>query len=425
MGYSAAVSGVTTATGKYMSGAVQREPFVAADDGAAVKESGPPKQEFFESLESLRGLAAFLVVLYHLPPWYDPLYNLTVVRHSYLMVDFFFVLSGFVLYHSYAGRIRDRVSMLRFVVLRLGRLYPVHLVFMLPFLAIEVAKYLAYRRYGFTEMSSQPALSKIGGSLLSNLLLVQGLGITSNDPALNFPNWSISTEFYAYLVFGFGLLFLSRRGFLVFSAIIAAVCVGLLVAVGVRLGDVTGPLRCLAGFMTGCLTRAAYQSLRKRSWKIDWPVLVMLVALLALNIPWKKSPGTGWWEPLFFPLAAVLIVTTVSNPSSLLNKVLMSRTARWLGAISYSLYMCHAIVQWLARQVFRKVLHHPEIVIDGVSTSRLGAGAAVEAWVAVTVVTLGVAWLSHLLIENPSRNLARRWVGNRWPSKGVALKANA
>src|SRR6185436_2301070 len=203
----------------------------------------------------------------------------------------------------------------------------------------------------------------------------------------------------------FGLLLFSKRGFKVLSIVLISVCVAMLAALGGRLGDFIFPLRCLSGFFIGCLTRDAFDSFRNRRFAFDWPLLVMGVVLVALGLPWSHKVGTAWWDPFFFPLAAVLIVTVVLTPHSLVNKLLMSRPVRWLGMISYSLYMAHAIAQWVARQAARKLSHQPEVVIDGYHTVRLGPAAAFVAYLAVIAVTLGLGWLSYLLVENPSRNL--------------------
>jgi peptidoglycan/LPS O-acetylase OafA/YrhL len=79
------------------------------------------------------------VVLHHVF-WSNPVGDLAFFRNSDLMVDFFFVLSGFVIFHIYADRMPSFGSLLRFLWLRLGRLYPLHLLMLLVFLGIEVIK---------------------------------------------------------------------------------------------------------------------------------------------------------------------------------------------------------------------------------------------------------------------------------------------
>jgi len=101
-------------------------------------------------LESVRGVAALLIVFYHMPVWHGALYGLKFVRNSYLMVDLFFVLSGFVINLNYGERLTSAKSLGRFQLLRLGRLYPVHLIFLLLFLLLETGKWVAATKYNVT-----------------------------------------------------------------------------------------------------------------------------------------------------------------------------------------------------------------------------------------------------------------------------------
>src|SRR5580700_3165978 len=117
---------------------------VSAADAVCEAARERPK---IQELESIRGLAAMLVVFYHTPRW-NPLCNIGIFNNGYIMVDLFFVLSGFVIYSAYAQKINSRPDLGRFQFLRFGRLYPVHITFLFVFLAIELAKYAAKLKYG-------------------------------------------------------------------------------------------------------------------------------------------------------------------------------------------------------------------------------------------------------------------------------------
>src|SRR6218665_3058891 len=86
---------------------------------------------FYPQLESLRGLAALLVVFYHLPPWWIGYQNVPLISNCYLMVDLFFVLSGFVIALNYEHKLKSWSQLGHFTRLRFVRLYPVHLVFLI------------------------------------------------------------------------------------------------------------------------------------------------------------------------------------------------------------------------------------------------------------------------------------------------------
>lgn len=364
---------------------------------------GPKKREFFGALESLRGIAALLVVLYHFPPWFWPAYDVQLVRHSYVMVNFFFVLSGFVLFHSYGRRITSGASFLKFAVSRLGRLYPVHIIFMAPFVLIELGKYVSFLRHGASGFASAPSLARLGHSVLLNVFLVQGFRVSAYEPSLNFPSWSISTEFYTYLLFGVAIMLFSKRGFSAVCWFLVMTSVLLLLALGPVMGDLANALRCVAGFFLGCLTRRALDSLRGLKASFDLPVVLAVASLLGIAVHWNN--GVRWQELVSLPVSSLLILSLLLMPSSALNTVLVSKPLRRLGEVSYSLYMSHALVLWGARQVVHVVLKKPDPVVGA---SQLSAAAAAIAYPALIAVTLLVAVVSYHTLEAPLRDAARR-----------------
>src|SRR5690606_39856368 len=64
------------------------------------------------------------------------------IQHSYLFVDYFFVLSGFVIAHAYAGRLATARDGRRFMVRRLGRVWPLHVLVLAAFIGLELARAL-------------------------------------------------------------------------------------------------------------------------------------------------------------------------------------------------------------------------------------------------------------------------------------------
>jgi peptidoglycan/LPS O-acetylase OafA/YrhL len=99
----------------------------------------------FRVLDGWRGVAALLVALFHLNLNSD-IYRLDFVRNAYLFVDFFFVLSGFVITYNYADRLGTSKELSSFVIRRFARLWPLHVVVLLAFLAVESAKFVLAAR---------------------------------------------------------------------------------------------------------------------------------------------------------------------------------------------------------------------------------------------------------------------------------------
>lgn len=374
--------------------------------------------KFFVPLESLRGLAALVVVIYH-AVWTNPVTALHFFQNGSLMVDFFFVLSGFVIFHSYGRKLRSLTDILRFLFLRIGRLYPLHLAFLLVFLAIEVAKFVAEKKFGL--VADKPAFAVNNGyAFLSNLLLIHALGL-HHRVTFNIPSWSISTEFYAYVLFAAVRTSLRDDRHMAIAAvvIIAASAATLYWAGVIPLDDAVvdwGFLRCCGGFFLGTLTYNAYSvfraersagaGVRPGSWLSPLALATTLVFL-------STTDPEGAWTYALPPLAAFVILSSVLWPHPALQKMLSAGPLRWLGRVSYSLYMVHAAVAWIITQVLTVVLKFPKIEVAeglGVGTPPLVGACVLLGYVLIVFV---LANFTYRWIEEPfrkrSRVLAERW----------------
>ena len=156
----------------------------------------------------MRGVAALMVVLYHIE-WQNPLTHRPLVQNSYLMVDLFFVLSGFVICHSYRPQIGNIRDIARFMWLRLGRLYPLHFFFLLIFLGLEILKYGGELRFGLIPHQSHAFAINNAPAFAANVFLLQPFFIFANK-SFNAPSWSIGVGFTP--TFCFALVALLTRG---------------------------------------------------------------------------------------------------------------------------------------------------------------------------------------------------------------------
>jgi len=174
---------------------------------------GQPTATHFEALDGWRGVCACFVVLFHFHG-YSPLFAWPLARHGFLFVDFFFVLSGFVIAWNYEKRLDSAPAVKRFLVLRLGRVYPLHAFMLLCFVAYELG-WLLWGPAGtalFTGGSKPSAIA-------SNLLLLQSLHV-HDGLTWNGPSWSISAEFWTYVLFALAAVSMGlRNGLLALAAI--------------------------------------------------------------------------------------------------------------------------------------------------------------------------------------------------------------
>jgi peptidoglycan/LPS O-acetylase OafA/YrhL len=96
----------------------------------------------FRALDSWRGIAALMVALCRLE-FYSYVFQIPFFRHAFLFVDFFCVLSGFVITHAYAQRLRTANDASVFLIPRIGRVWPLDVAIILAFVALEMFRGLA------------------------------------------------------------------------------------------------------------------------------------------------------------------------------------------------------------------------------------------------------------------------------------------
>lgn len=316
------------------------------------------------ALTSVRGIAAWLVVLYHirgaiagLPTGVEAL-----LARGYLAVDFFFLLSGFVIWLTWHDRLRAPGAPWRFLQRRIARIWPLHAVM----LAFGLALALLLRATG----RDDPAFPL--AELPLHLLLVHNWGLT-DALRWNDPSWSISCELAAYLLFPLLVMAVDWRRLptLALTGIAAAILLALHAAMqgAPSLGtDIPrfGLIRCLCEFATGTILAALFLRTEGRG-SIAIPVLatVATVAAWALGAP----------ETLAAPATFSCLLLTLARTAGWPGHPLEGRAIHYLGEISYATYLSHFLL-WKAFRLPLAAATLPPWLIAGYLALVLAASVA-------------------------------------------------
>jgi peptidoglycan/LPS O-acetylase OafA/YrhL len=306
--------------------------------------SGRSTAANIDSLTSLRGVAAMTVVFYHLEPRLRLSLGLdseiAFFANGQMMVDFFFLLSGFILAHVYAadprvqGTWADTKSFFR---KRFARVYPAHFFVLMLFVAYEIADVVLHRfvlhadSLSFTDTTSTE-------SLFTNVFLLHAWGL-HDTLTWNQPSWSISAELGAYLLFPLLAWRLGIRSSPAMAAICGTAAVAGLIFIQLRAGNLTGGATlglpvCIAEFTLGLIAYFWFAMPgRMADTALGWlqvGVLTLIVLTLSFRLP----------DILAIPLFILLIVACRQD-RGLIARLLCHPLPLWIGRISYSLYITH------------------------------------------------------------------------------------
>lgn len=366
----------------------------------------------FEALDSLRGICALLVAYYHLngatigEDW-------LFIGQSWMFVDFFFVLSGFVIAHSYGERLATGFSTRDFFVLRLGRVYPLHVVVLLAMVLVECAG-LGAHLAGMTEREAFVG-TRSPSQLFGSLSMVHIFGLW--DHLLwNGPSWSIAAEVWTYLIFAIVCRF-ARAHFASAMLLLAAMCAGWLAVDGGVL-DRTYSMslpRCIFGFGLG-VAIARWRSHALLPGGMTATVAGLVEVAMTLGVIAFVCLVGGPWQlsaPLLFALAVLLF----AQERGFVSRVLLAKPLRQIGLLSYAIYMVHIFILSRMNDVLGIVQR--SIGLDIVTACPLSGKpdcfllGGINGPLVIGLYTLAVlatAWLAYRFVETPGREWSRRWV---------------
>lgn len=381
---------------------------------------------YLANLTPLRGIAALLTVLFHIE-LYIKFFggvlidekNTALIKRMYLMVDFFFVLSGFIMCYVYAQNFVDSVNtsnFKRFTIARFARIYPLHVFsLILTTLVFFIAGQVGLPKFPILQVENSVY------SFITNLLLLHSMNLHQWF-SFTHASWSISTEWWMYMLFPFlvgPFMRLPKLG----RAGVFALCVAGYFLIGyVLLPMVTVPeilnfpkgippyslnvsfqygfFRCLCGFVIGMMIYLGYKDQWAKQILASGYSFLCLVLGLGICLHFAVLDV---FSVLFFPF----ILLSAAYGSQNLDTILGLKPLQRLGDWSYSIYLIH-----------QPLLNGLSLLLLAMAgPPKAGAPApkidTMTSWIMTFIfisLVLIISYLTYRFIEVPARN----WINRKW-----------
>jgi len=377
-----------------------------------------------------------MVAIMHFPVM-SHLTGSPLITNSRLFVDFFFLLSGFVIALSYQEKLNSGFGIVPFMTLRLGRLYPLHFI---TLLATVLIISLTVRLFPNALMQSSYFAEYMPftndkqwnwKTVLNHLTLVHGF---QSNTDWNGPSWSISVEFFAYFLFAVSVVCLKRnlwKGLLVTVLLGPVMIYGASFADGVNLLNIS---RGIFGFSMGALlftwmqkSPASFFLLLNRPKLASFceffglALMVAFISFLTFHDSEKSVLVIN--RPYFFaPYIYAVVVLIYANQAGIISRFLCTKPFQILGLWSYSIYMLHFLVTILLGWPIKYL--NKKLNLNFVTyTSEYHGYIGVEKWQGdlVYVVYFGIvftlSWMSYKWLEKPTMLKTRQVVNKMRASK--------
>ena len=381
----------------------------------------------YEILDGLRGVAALMVIVFHCFETYIPQIGTQIVNHGYLAVDFFFVLSGFVIGYAYDDR-WDRMSTWGFFKRRLVRLHPM----------VIAGTVIGAALFFFGEYEGFPLISKCSGWMFA-LCFVMGLFMIPCGPGLdirgwgemnsfNGPNWSLTFEYIGNILYAFVFRRLPKVALAVLCALCAFFTLDLTLGWDVfgffpeakfdviggwsLTGDqlYVGFGRLLYPFLCGLLISRILPSHRSESNPSGSPIHIKggfwwasLILIVLFSVP--QICGHSCWQDGLYQAIAIIVcfpLIVLLGAGSRTTDAFSTRVCKTLGELSYPLYITHYPIMYM--QMAWVGRHHEAPLWQHIMLN-----------VGVVVISVILAWCVCKTYDLP----VRKWLTEKWLKRGA------
>lgn len=332
------------------------------------------------SIQSLRAIAAFIVVVFHSHIGFASSYPaLSFANEAYLFgfgkvgVHIFFVISGYIMYLTSFGT-GKQFAPKSFLTKRFLRVYPIYWVFVVLYVAVA---YL---------LMSPPKLAV--DQYVGMVLLLPGTA-----PLLIGPAWTLSYEIYFYIAFAAAMMFGQTRGLIALTVFFS---------LSIALGFILRPQAAVTSLMTNALLLefimgvwiARVTTLHALPKAMGWVALGAAVIgyAIGLALGYDRLPSAALWGMPSALLVAGAVILEQHNSAVM---TALYKKVSWLGDSSYSLYLCHILIIEL-------VLNMQPFQISLIALVALN-----------TIACVVFAAIFYRLVERPFIQYLQRWLVKR------------
>jgi peptidoglycan/LPS O-acetylase OafA/YrhL len=355
----------------------------------------PNNKHTFAALDGLRGIAAICVVVFHFSQQsvyfsYSPT---EFIPSTYLAVDFFFMLSGFVIAHAYGERLSHGMSFLEFLEVRLIRLYPLYILSLVIALAVVfLGSFSNVAHYSRIEAIESFTLSTIFFPTPASVLNAKGLVFPLNSPA-----WSLSLEIAINIAYAFCYRWLTTGRTVILVILSAMLLIGMALHDGSPEGGVAwgnyliGWPRVVALFLIGTLLFRLFQNSRAKASMPSWLGYGLGLTLVMMFMLPKNDVVSGVAASLLVCPAIVYFGALVRSPIGPAGKLFS-----WGGTLSYAIYVLHVPIFDFLKVIYRYA------GLGELETFRVLNGFI---WISLA---FGAAVFLHYCYDLPVRRLLRR-----------------
>jgi peptidoglycan/LPS O-acetylase OafA/YrhL len=376
---------------------------------------------YLNNLTPMRGIAALLTVIFHVDLMLGRGGDVLLHRidsmlfyRMYLMVDFFFILSGFIMCHVYGTMFSEKIngaSFKKFTVARFARVYPLHFFTLLYCIVL----YFISSKLGVPE---EPIgqIENHGYSILSNLFLIHSMNL-HNWFSWVHASWSISTEWWAYMLFPFmvaplmrmngtrkvGIAVLCFAGYVAITFLIIPIVSvpesmpflkSSVSEMTINVSYQYGFLRCLCGFVLGMVMYEAYKLEWAKKMLANGYVFLNFVAIAFLSMHFNLP---DFVTVLFYPF----ILLGGAYGSDGINRVFAWKPLQKIGDWSFSIYLVHQPLMFTIGAIV--ALNFP----GELPKPDFGIGWLI--CLGFILITLLTSYASYRFIEVPARN----WINKK------------